>query len=164
MPLDIPVAGTFTLKQYEVEAMLLIKELSLRAGVSRKTIRYYEQIGLLPPAHRAENRYRIYTELDVARLRFIKNSRALGFRLTEIAQVLAVRDQNEPPCGHVIALIRTHIDEIEARIRDLKALRSELTALYEAGQDLPEDVQMRTCVCHLIRLHGRGGNRNGTAH
>jgi hypothetical protein len=56
------------------------------------------------------------------------------------------------------------MDEIARRIQELEDLRRDLTALYEIGQGLPEDVQMRTCVCHLIRLHGREGDENGTAH
>jgi DNA-binding transcriptional MerR regulator len=144
--------------------MFQINELSQRTNLPKKTIRYYEEIGLLPPAKRGENRYRLYDNDDVERLRFIKSARGLNFSLREIAQILASRDRHEPPCGHVMELISAHIDEIEARIRDLEALRGELTALSEAGQGLPEDVQMRSCVCHLIRLHGREGDENGTAH
>jgi DNA-binding transcriptional MerR regulator len=132
---------------------VLIKELSERTGVLRKAIRYYEQIGLLPPAERAENRYRIYTGSDVERLRFIKSARVLGFSLTEIAQVLAARDRNEPPCGHVMDILHNHMDEIACRIQELEALRRDLAALFEIGQGLPDDVQMRTCVCHLIQTH-----------
>lgn len=143
--------------------MVQIKELSDRTGVPRKTIRYYEQIGLLSPAQRAENRYRVYDDTDIERLRFIKSARTLDFTLQEIAQILTTRDQNEPPCGHVMELLRDHIGEIEVRIRDLQLLKRELAALYEAGKNLPEDVQMRECVCHLIQLGIRKGMINGTA-
>jgi DNA-binding transcriptional MerR regulator len=132
--------------------MVQIKELSDRTGVSRKTIRYYEQIGLLSPAKRAENRYRVYDTIDVERLRFIKSARALDFTLQEIAQILATRDRNEPPCGHVMTLLQDHMDDIASRIRDLEQLHQELSALYETGKQLPEDVQMRSCVCHLIQV------------
>ena len=142
--------------------MVLIKELSDRTGVPRKTIRYYEQNGLLPRAKRAENRYRVYDEVDIDRLRFIKSARALDFTLQEIAQILATRDQNEPPCGHVMELLHDHIGEIETRIRDLQLLKRELTTLYEAGKNLPEDVQMRECVCNLIQIRVRKGTTNGT--
>jgi DNA-binding transcriptional MerR regulator len=144
--------------------MFQIKELSERINLPAKTIRYYEQIGLLPPARRGENRYRLYDENDIERVRFIKSARVLGFSLTEIAQVLAARDRHEPPCGHVMDVLRSHMDEIARRIQELEDLRRDLTALYEIGQGLPEDAQMRTCVCHLIRLHGREGDENGTAH
>jgi DNA-binding transcriptional MerR regulator len=156
------VAGTFIFEKCEVKAML-IKELSKRTGVPRKTIRYYEQIGLLPPAVRTDNRYRFYSDVDIERLRFIKSARSLGFSLTEIAQVLAVRNRDEPPCSHVMDILRSHMDEIAHHIQELEDLRRDLMALYKDGQGLPEDVQMRTCVCHLIRLHVKEGETNGTA-
>lgn len=136
--------------------MLQIGALSDQTGVPARTIRYYERIGLLAPASRGENRYRLYEAKDAERLRFIRSARALDFSLQEIAQVLAARDRHEPPCGHVMDLIQSHIDEVERRIQELEALRSELTNLYEAGQGLPEDVHMRSCVCHLIRISDSG--------
>ncbi|MCI0711821.1 MAG: heavy metal-responsive transcriptional regulator [Chloroflexi bacterium] len=134
--------------------MLQIGELSDLTGVPAKTIRYYEDIGLLPPARRDDNHYRLYEQKDAERLRFIRSARALDFSLQEIAQILAARDRHEPPCGHVMEIIQSHIDEIEARIRELEQLKQELTVLYDAGQDLPEDVHMRSCVCNLIQISG----------
>lgn len=142
--------------------MIQIKEMSSLSGVPPKTIRYYEQIGLLPPARRAENRYRLYSEADVERLSFIKNARALGFHLIEIAQILSVQDRNEPPCHHVMDVLRNHMNELENRIRELENLRRDLVGLYEAGKVLPQDVQMRTCVCHLIRLRDTKGDDHET--
>lgn len=131
--------------------MLQIGELSRKTGVSSKTIRYYEEIGLLPEPQRAENSYRVYSQDDVERLQFIRRARALDFALDEIAEILAFRERNEPPCGHVMDLICHQIDAIESRIRDLERIRDELKALHSAGQDLPEDVRMRTCICHLVQ-------------
>ena len=128
-----------------------IGELSEQTGVSNKAIRYYEEIGLLPKPERAANGYRVYRQDDVDRLQFIRRARALNFALDEIAEILAFRERNEPPCQHVMNLICQQIDAIEGRIRDLERIRDELKALHEAGQDLPEDVQMRTCICHLVQ-------------
>ena len=138
----------------EVMKMLQIGELSKRTGVPSKTIRYYEEIGLLPAPQRAENGYRIYTEADVERLQFIRRSRALDFALDEIAEILAFRERGEPPCSYVMDLICQQIDEIEGRIRDMERIRDELKALHEAGLDLPEDVKMRSCICHLVQTGG----------
>jgi len=131
--------------------MMRIGELSEQAGVPSKTIRYYEEIGLLPQPQRADNGYRIYADSDVDRLQFIRRARALDFALDEIAEILAFRERNEPPCGYVMDLICHQIDAIENRIRDLERIRDELKALHEAGQDLPEDVRMRACICHLVQ-------------
>ena len=131
--------------------MLQIGDLSRKTDVSSKTIRYYEDIGLLPEPRRTENGYRVYSQDDVERLQFIRRARALDFALDEIAEILAFRERNEPPCGHVMDLICHQIDAIESRIRDLERIRDELKALHSAGQDLPEDVRMRTCICHLVQ-------------
>lgn len=131
--------------------MLQIGDLSASTGVPAKTIRYYEEIGLLPPARRAENGYREYDEEDIERLNFIRRARSLAFALEDIREILAFRDREEPPCRYVMGLMRQEMAHIAARIRDLEELHEELSTLYEAGQQLPEDVQMRACVCHLIR-------------
>ncbi|HMN14205.1 MAG: heavy metal-responsive transcriptional regulator [Anaerolineaceae bacterium] len=131
--------------------MLRISELSEQTDVPSKTIRYYEEIGLLPKPPRTANGYRVYSQDDVDRLQFIRRARALDFALDEIAEILAFRERNEPPCAHVMDLICHQIDAIESRIRDFERIRDELKALHEAGQDLPEDVRMRTCICHLVQ-------------
>jgi DNA-binding transcriptional MerR regulator len=137
--------------------MFQIRELSDRANVPAKTIRYYEAIGLLAPARRSANGYRLYDRQDAERLSFIRSARTLDFSLSEIARILAVRDRHQPPCQHVMELIQTHMDEVEIRLRELQKLKRDLTALYQAGQDLPEDVQMSSCVCQLIRVRVSGG-------
>ncbi len=130
--------------------MFEIGELSERSGVSSKTIRYYEEIGLLPPARRGENGYRLYDESDIARLQFVRNARALDFALDDIKEILAFKERDEPPCGYVLNLMEEQIHTISERIRQLEVLRAELARLYEIGRNLPEDAQMRSCVCHLI--------------
>ncbi len=143
----------------EVKAMFQIKELSVRTGVPAKTIRYYEEIGLLPPSRRADNGFRVYDDTDAERLRFIGRARALDFALDEIAEILAFRERNQPPCQYVMDLMHDQIDQVSVRIRDLEQLRDELVALYDAGQHLPEDVTMRTCVCHLIEIGPNSGDK-----
>lgn len=142
--------------------MLQIGELSEQTGVPTKTIRFYEEAGLLPPAKRAENRYRVYDEADVERLNFIRRMRALDFALDDIGEILAFRERNEPPCGYVMALMREQIDQISARISDLERMRDELTTLVEAGEHLPEDVLMRSCVCHLIQTSNIEAQNSGS--
>ena len=131
--------------------MFQIGELGNLTGTSDKTIRYYEGIGLLPEPQRAANGYRLYGEADVERLRFVRRARALDFTLDDIAEVLAFRERSEPPCRYVMTLMEWRVNEIEARIHDLEQMRDELKVLQEAGRDLPEDVFMRECVCHLIQ-------------
>lgn len=135
--------------------MVSIGQLSQQTGISTEAIRYYERIALLPAAKRAANGYRQYDERDIERLQFIKRSRALDFTLNDIREILAFRERNEPPCQYVMTVMETQIEEIEQRIRDLEQLRTEIKTLHEVGQSLPEDVQMKTCVCHLIQTSGK---------
>jgi DNA-binding transcriptional MerR regulator len=134
--------------------MYSIGQLSQQTGISREAIRYYERIGLLPIPQRAENGYRQYGEADVERLQFIRRSRALDFAINEIREILALRDNQEPPCQYVMDVMQTRLTEIETRIHDLERLHDEIQYLHAAGSQLPEDVQMKTCVCQLIRVGG----------
>lgn len=131
-----------------------IREFSRQTGVAAKTIRYYEDIGLLPRAERAANNYRIYTSADVLRLRFIASARRLGFSLEEIATILATRDAGIPPCEHVLSTLEVQLADLDRRIADMLALRDTLRELYETGVTLPrDDVAFERCVCSLIKTY-----------
>ena len=130
--------------------MYTIGELSQQTGVSREAIRYYERIELLPAPQRTSNGYRQYRNEDVQRLKFIRRSRMLDFRIEEIREILAFRERQEPPCQYVMNAMEQRVAEIETRVQDLVKLRDEIQTLHQAGRQLPEDVQMKTCVCHLI--------------
>lgn len=134
----------------EMAADLQIGELAQASGVPSKTIRFYEQIGLLPPAQRAENGYRRYGLEDVQRLRFIRNARGLGFSLDDLKEVVALRDQGEAPCRYVAHLLEVRAAEIEERIRQLQELQQDLQQLVRQAANLPDDIEMKECVCHLI--------------
>lgn len=121
--------------------MFNIGELSKRTGVLCVTIRYYEQIGLLPQPERAENGYRVYDEEDIDRLQFIQRARAIEFALDEIAEILAFKECHQAPCRYVMAMMSKRIDAIQERICDLEKLRDELTLLYESGQHPLENME-----------------------
>ena len=131
--------------------MWSIGELSQRTGVSTQTIRYYERIGLLPEPKRAGNHYRMYDDSDVERLLFVNRARQLDFALADIAEILAFRDRHEPPCQYVMDVMAQQIAEIERRIADLQRLRGELLTLHRIGLNMPADVEMKQCICHLIQ-------------
>lgn len=105
---------------------LSIGELASASRVKIPTIRYYENIGLLPAPARTTGRQRRYRRQDVKRLVFIRHSRALGFQLDSIRALLAVQDDPARPCKAVDALARQRVVEVEARIVSLRALRREL--------------------------------------
>ena len=106
-----------------------IGEAAAASGVSAKMIRYYEQIDLIPPAERTGAGYRLYSEQDVATLRFIRRARDLGFSVEEMTTLLALwRDKNRAS-AEVKRIAEDHIGDIERRIRELQAMAGTLRHL-----------------------------------
>ncbi len=103
--------------------------LSERTGCKVGTIRYYEQIGLLPDPPRSEGGHRIYSLEHLKRLTFIRRGRELGFTLDEIRTLLGLVDGGSYTCGEVKALTLEHLQEIHKKITDLKRLEESLTAI-----------------------------------
>lgn len=131
-----------------------IRDVSQMVGVSAKTIRYYEQIGLLPAPARAENNYREYNEQDMNRLRLVAGARRLDLSLDDIQEIIALRDRREAPCRVLLERLERKADEIAERIRELKRLESELRSLHDLGLTFPtDDVDGKNCVCHLVSEH-----------
>ncbi|MEZ5125039.1 MAG: Cd(II)/Pb(II)-responsive transcriptional regulator [Thermoleophilia bacterium] len=106
-----------------------IGELARMAGSTTETVRYYERLGLLPAPQRTEANYRVYDAGHLERLRFIRNCRAVGITLEEIKSLLHHRDNPTLACGDVNELIDAHLEQLEAQIAALTALRGELSAL-----------------------------------
>ncbi len=128
-----------------------IRELADQTGVTAKAIRYYESIGVLPPARRKPNGYRDYGERDVNRVRFVAGARRLEFSLDDITEILALRDRQEAPCRVVLDLLLEKADEVRQRIAELQRLETELRELHTLGQNFPlDDVEGKNCVCHLV--------------
>jgi DNA-binding transcriptional MerR regulator len=103
-----------------------IGEVAKRTGLKVPTIRYYEQIGLLPPLPRSEGNRRCYRDSDVRRLVFVRHARELGFEVEAIRTLLTLQDQPENSCGQIDALVGEHLEAIDSRIQRLVALRQEL--------------------------------------
>jgi DNA-binding transcriptional MerR regulator len=130
---------------------MFIHELAQRTGVSPKTIRYYEAVGLLPPPRRAANQYRLYTEHDATLLNFIVGARNLGYPLSDIARLLAVPENNSLPCQQVLASLDDRLSDIERRIADLQAVRDTLERIRRAAAERPQPQECDDqCVCHLL--------------
>ena len=128
-----------------------IKAFAKKAGLPPKTIRYYEEIGLLPPPRRAANDYRNYDERDVARARLVAGARSLDFSLDDIQEILDMRDRQEAPCQVILDLLQEKAAEIRQRIADLERMEVELRDLHRLGLSFPtDDVEGKHCVCHLV--------------
>jgi MerR family transcriptional regulator, copper efflux regulator len=127
-----------------------IGELAEQAGISTKAIRYYEQIGILPPSARTASGYRTYDEAALRRLGFVRAAQAVGLTLGEIRQVIAFRDDGQAPCAHVTGLLQRHAAELDARIRELQQLRGELRQLAERATTSDPETCPPERVCHII--------------
>ena len=137
---------------------MFIHELAQVSGVSAKTIRYYESIGLVPDPKRAENNYRQYAPEAVERLRFIVSARGLGFSLTDIAEFLSARDEGTLPCKQVLDSIDGRIADIDRRIADLLALRDNLSRVRADGAGIPPDKKCDDdCLCYVITTDPQSG-------
>ncbi|WP_068878770.1 MULTISPECIES: helix-turn-helix domain-containing protein [unclassified Phenylobacterium] len=114
-----------------------IGELSRRTGCNIETIRYYERIGLMPAPPR-RGRYRSYGGDDVGRLGFVRRARELGFTLDEVRALLALAAGGQASCAEVRDLAASHLQDVRARIADLKRMERVLAGSVracEAGQD-----------------------------
>ncbi len=99
---------------------MTIGELAGRAGLTTKTVRYYEQVGLLPPPSRTSSGYRRYGDDDVVRLQFIGKAKRLGLSLEEIRGILAISAEGRDPCPHVVGLLDRHLARIDETLAGLE--------------------------------------------
>jgi Cu(I)-responsive transcriptional regulator len=130
--------------------MLAIGTLAKRTGTKVQTIRYYEQIGLLPEPGRTEGGQRRYGDTDLDRLAFIRHARQLGFTLEAIRELLDLSDKPSRSCAEVDVIAHRQLKEVEARIARLEALRTELKRmLRECSRNTVSDCR----VLEVLRDH-----------
>jgi len=117
-----------------------IGEAAARSGVPAKTIRYYEDVGLIEAARRADNGYRAYSETDVHILRFVQRARSLGFAMQDCRQLLALWRDPHRASADVKALAERRIAEIDRKMAELAGMRATLAHLAEHchGDERPE--------------------------
>ncbi|MFQ6028239.1 MAG: MerR family transcriptional regulator [Dehalococcoidia bacterium] len=132
---------------------LTIKQAATATRLDAKTIRYYEEIGLIPPIARNPSRYRVFSEKDLRRLHMIRRTRLLGLSLPEIKEVLRYAEGEE--CGpfqrRMLDLVQKRLEEITERIRDLEQAREDLVEVKKVLaevhlQEHPEGHVVMECV------------------
>lgn len=124
-----------------------IGEASRASGIKVPTIRYYEQIGLLPSPPRTEGNRRLYDAADVRQLRFIRHARELGFEIGPIRELLSLAGEPDKPCEGADRIAREHLADIDHKIARLTTLRTEVARMTECYQ---------TCIgdCRVIEALG----------
>jgi DNA-binding transcriptional MerR regulator len=141
-----------------MDKKLTIGDLAEATGVPPKTIRYYEEIGILPPPQRTEARYRLYSETDVRRLELIRRARLLDMALPEVREL--VERASSVTCNdfqdRFLEVVRLKLDEVDKRIADLQHLKGDLQRLeahlMEDRKETMADHTMlecspETCTC-----------------
>lgn len=119
---------------------LVIGEVAKRTGLPAKTIRYYEETGLIPEAGRADNGYRVYDARAVHLLRFVKRARDLGFSMQQVSSLLALWADEKRSSADVKKLAKQHLQEIERKIAELQSLRQTMQSLVKScsGDSRPD--------------------------
>ena len=122
------------------DKLLTRGELAVRIGCNIETIRYYEQVGLLPPPPRSRGGHRLYGQDLVKRLNFVRRSRDLGFALKEIRGLLRLVDGGKHTCAQVEAMALDHVREIRRKILDLNKLKNVLATMASqcGGNKVPD--------------------------
>lgn len=117
-----------------------IGETAKASGLSAKMIRHYEKVGLFPEASRTEAGYRQYTDKEVSTLRFIRQSRDLGFSIQQIRELLGLWLNQRRPSRQVKALAQAHLQELDAKLQELQAMKATLAHLVDHchGDDQPD--------------------------
>lgn len=108
-----------------------IGELAQASGTTTKTLRFYEEVGLLPEPARTAAGYRDYEAETLGRLDFVRRGQAAGLTLAQIRQVLQIRDGGQPPCQHVSDLLTTRLEDIDRQIAELRRLRTSVARLRD---------------------------------
>jgi MerR family transcriptional regulator, copper efflux regulator len=121
----------------QLEEFLKIGELATQSGVSIKTIRYYEELGLLKAVGRTEGHFRLFDRTAVSRLLLIKRLQSLGLSLKEIDVSLSIHDSGTLPCQDIQAKLEQQVREIDRQIGELSLLRQELTDVLQAWSTFP---------------------------
>lgn len=139
-----------------MKAGLKIGQLGYAVGMNTKTIRYYEQIGLVPKAQRNSSGYRVYPEGEVARLKFISRAKLLGLSLREVKEITGYVADGRCVTAQtrVAALVSEKIGEIDANIAELTALRADLCHYkvviedrIEVSSEVGEKRKIGDCSC-----------------
>ena len=135
----------------------LIGEVSMESHVPRKTVRYYEEIGLLSPPVRTEGNYRLYGLETIEKLKFIRKAQGLGLTLSEIKGIIQYSKEGLGPCCKLVRQLFTKkIQALEANIKEMQGMRKELKTLLSRWISAEEAKECSFAVCPQIEREAKG--------
>ena len=112
----------------EEVSRIAIGTLSKHTGTNVETIRYYERVGLLPAPGRSSGGYRLYENDHLKRLNFVRRARTLGFSIVQVRALLRLAEERKRPCAEVRAVAEAHLQDVRAKIADLRRMERVLKA------------------------------------
>jgi len=134
---------------------IFIGDLSKRTGIPVKTIRYYEDFGILAKPKRTASEYRVYTQKDIDKLLFIKKAKELGLKLSEIKEVICCSEEGlNPCCGFVRNLFNEKIREYEMKITELTEVKKRLEDKLKSWVKPKQAKRLKYTVCPQIEKDG----------
>lgn len=139
-----------------MQTAFFIGELSRKTGIPTQTIRYYEQQGLLQATERTDAGYRLYSDAEVERMRFIQQAKLFGLTLEQVKQLMDVSAEGIAPCGHLQRMVGEHINDINRRIQELMAFKDELSRRYEEMGT----ARVSGRICGIIESQEAKGDRS----
>ncbi len=130
--------------------MMTVNELGRQAGVPAHVVRYYTRTGLLRARRDPVNRYRLYRESDVTRLRFIRRAKLLGFTLADIRQILRDAERMQSPCPRARRIIERRLSESEEKLAALVVLQERMKKATKAWRRMQDATPTGESICRLI--------------
>lgn len=130
--------------------MLTVSELSKAAQTTPDAIRHYVRIGLLSPSRDPANGYKLFSEDDIKKTKFIRRAKGLGFTLRDIQTIFDHSSEGRSPCPEVRDIIRQRIDDNKSRLAELNALQQRMDDALEKWKSMPDSEPDGEAICHLI--------------
>jgi DNA-binding transcriptional MerR regulator len=129
---------------------MTVSHLAKASAVTAETVRYYTRLGLLVPSRDPHNGYQLFDAKQLKRLRFINQSRSLGFSLKEIAAILEHEAVGDSPCPMVRDMLQQRVPAVEAKIADLQQQLERMQSALAQWQKMPDGAPDGHRICHLI--------------
>ncbi len=124
------------MKTPQTEAALTIGALADRSGCSVPTIRYYEEIGLIPPARRRDSGHRVYDASAVDLLTFVRHCRDFGFPIEQVRELVSLAASEQRDCFETLDIAQAHLKTVRAKLAELRALERSLARFAKSCSEM----------------------------
>ncbi len=130
--------------------MLKVSDLAKAAETTPDAIRHYVRIGLLAPSRNPENGYKLFCDIDVKKVQFIRHAKELGFSLNEIRKIIDHSERGRSPCPEVREMIQRRIEKNRAKLEEMNRLQQRMDQALTTWQSMPDGEPDGRAICHLI--------------